>query len=70
MPTKPMFASHGAKNILQTSALKFCYLDDYLGFSQIPIHKDDQEKTTFACPFGTFVHRRMPFGLCNTPATI
>jgi hypothetical protein len=57
MPTKPMFASHGAKNILQTSALKFCYLDDYLGFSQIPIHKDDQEKTTFACP--TCYHLKM-----------
>ncbi|CAL2255626.1 unnamed protein product [Prunus armeniaca] len=30
---------------------------------------DDQEKTTFTCPFGTFAYRRMPFGLCNAPAT-
>ncbi|BBG96801.1 transposable element gene [Prunus dulcis] len=30
---------------------------------------DDQEKTTFTCPFGTFTYRRMPFGLCNAPAT-
>ncbi|GJT03096.1 putative nucleotidyltransferase, ribonuclease H [Tanacetum coccineum] len=29
----------------------------------------DQEKTTFACPFGTYAYRRMPFGLCNAPAT-
>ncbi|RVW18935.1 Retrovirus-related Pol polyprotein from transposon 17.6 [Vitis vinifera] len=29
----------------------------------------DQEKTTFTCPFGTFAYRRMPFGLCNAPAT-
>jgi hypothetical protein len=43
----------------------FCYLDGYSGFSQIPMHKDDQEKTTFICPFGTFAYRRMPFGLCN-----
>ncbi|GJW32670.1 reverse transcriptase domain-containing protein [Tanacetum coccineum] len=29
----------------------------------------DQEKTTFTCPFGTYAYRRMPYGLCNTPAT-
>ncbi|GKB99448.1 reverse transcriptase domain-containing protein [Tanacetum coccineum] len=29
----------------------------------------DQEKTTFTCPFGTYAYRRMPFGLCNAPAT-
>ncbi|XP_065859870.1 uncharacterized protein [Euphorbia lathyris] len=28
-----------------------------------------QEKTIFTCPFGTFAYRRMPFGLCNAPAT-
>ena len=47
----------------------FCFLDGYSGFSQIPVSKDDQEKTTFTCPFGTFAYRRMPFGLCNAPAT-
>ncbi|OAO89358.1 hypothetical protein AXX17_ATUG01560 [Arabidopsis thaliana] len=35
----------------------------------IPIHPDDQEKTTFTCPYGTFAYRRMPFSLCNAPAT-
>ncbi|GKE63697.1 retrovirus-related pol polyprotein from transposon 17.6, partial [Tanacetum coccineum] len=29
----------------------------------------DQEKTTFTCTFGTYAYRRMPFGLCNAPAT-
>ncbi|GKE05497.1 reverse transcriptase domain-containing protein [Tanacetum coccineum] len=29
----------------------------------------DQEKTTFTCPYGTFTYRRMPFGLCNAPGT-
>ncbi|XP_056692220.1 uncharacterized protein [Spinacia oleracea] len=29
----------------------FCYLDGYSGFFQISIHPDDQEKTTFICPY-------------------
>ena len=33
------------------------------------IAPEDQEKTTFTCPYGTFAFRRMPFGLCNAPAT-
>ena len=47
----------------------FCSLDGYSGFSQIAVSKEDQEKTPFTCPFGTFSYRRMPFGLCNAPAT-
>ena len=47
----------------------FCYLDGYSGFLQIPIHPDDQEKTTFTCPYGTFAYKRLPFGLCNAPGT-
>ncbi|CAM8974106.1 unnamed protein product [Rhodiola kirilowii] len=47
----------------------FCYLDGYSGFFQIHIHPQDQEKTTFTCPYGTFAYRRMPFGLCNAPGT-
>jgi Reverse transcriptase (RNA-dependent DNA polymerase) len=47
----------------------FCYLDDYSGFFQIPIHLDDQDKITFTCPYGTFTYRRMPFSLCNASAT-
>ncbi|GJZ11877.1 reverse transcriptase domain-containing protein [Tanacetum coccineum] len=35
----------------------------------IPIDPNDQEKTTFTCPYGTFAYRRMPFGLCNAPGT-
>lgn len=47
----------------------FCYLDGYSGFLQVPVHPDDQDKTTFTCPYGTFAYRRVPFGLCNAPAT-
>ncbi|GJU81618.1 reverse transcriptase domain-containing protein [Tanacetum coccineum] len=36
---------------------------------RIPIDPNDKEKTTFTCPFGTHAYRRMPFGLCNAPAT-
>ena len=33
------------------------------------IAPEDQEKTSFTCPYGTFAFRRMPFGLSNAPAT-
>ncbi|KAM2604977.1 hypothetical protein TB2_033831 [Malus domestica] len=47
----------------------YCFLDGYSGYNQIVIAPDGQEKTIFTCPFGTFAYRRMPFGLCNAPAT-
>ncbi|XP_024042132.1 uncharacterized protein LOC112099218 [Citrus clementina] len=47
----------------------YCFLDGYSGYYQIPIALEDQEKTTFTCPFGTFAFKRMSFGLCNAPAT-
>ncbi|XP_071924761.1 uncharacterized protein [Coffea arabica] len=47
----------------------YYFLDDFSGYNQIAIAPEDQEKTTFACPYGTFAFRRMPFGLCNVPAT-
>ena len=47
----------------------YCFLDEYSGYNQIAITPEDQEKTTFTCPYGTFAFRRMPFGLCNAPAT-
>ena len=47
----------------------YCFLDGYSGYNQIAIAPEDQEKTTFTCPYGTFAFRRMPFGLCNAPGT-
>ena len=47
----------------------YCFLDGYSGYFQIEIAAEDREKTTFTCPFGTYAYRRMPFGLCNAPAT-
>nr|GEW85477.1 DNA-directed DNA polymerase [Tanacetum cinerariifolium] len=48
----------------------YCFLDRFSGYFQIPIDPQDQQKTTFTCPYGTFAYRRMPFGLCNAPGTI
>ncbi|RVW27640.1 Retrovirus-related Pol polyprotein from transposon 17.6 [Vitis vinifera] len=47
----------------------YCFLDGDSGYFQIEIDVEDQEKTTFTCPFGTYAYRRMPFGLCNAPTT-
>ncbi|GJW82289.1 reverse transcriptase domain-containing protein [Tanacetum coccineum] len=48
----------------------FYFLDGFSGFFQIPIAPDDQEKTTFTCPYGTFAYGQMSFGLCNAHATL
>ncbi|GKD55579.1 reverse transcriptase domain-containing protein [Tanacetum coccineum] len=47
----------------------YCFLDGFSRYFQIPFDPQDQEKTTFTCPYGTFAYRRMPFGLCNAPGT-
>ncbi|GJW77134.1 reverse transcriptase domain-containing protein, partial [Tanacetum coccineum] len=47
----------------------YCFLDGFSRYFQIPIAPEDQEKTTFTCPYEIFSYKRMPFGLCNAPAT-
>ncbi|GJT56575.1 reverse transcriptase domain-containing protein [Tanacetum coccineum] len=47
----------------------YCFLDGFSGYFQIPIDPQDQEKTNFTCPYGTFAYRRLPFGLCNALGT-
>ncbi|GJV79958.1 reverse transcriptase domain-containing protein [Tanacetum coccineum] len=47
----------------------YSFLDGFLGYFQIRIDPQEQEKTTFTCPYGTFAYRRIPFGLCNAPGT-
>jgi hypothetical protein len=47
----------------------FCFLDGYSEYHQISIHPNDQSKTTFTCPYGTYAYRQMSFGLCNAPAS-
>lgn len=48
----------------------FSFLDGYSGYNKISIALEDQEKTTFTCPWGTYSYSVLPFGLCNAPATL
>ena len=47
----------------------YCFLDGYSGYNQIAVERKDQEKIAFTCPFDVFAYKRIPFGLCNAPAT-
>ena len=47
----------------------YCFLDGYSGYNQITIAPENQEKTTFTCPYNTFAFMQMAFGLCNAPDT-
>ena len=44
-------------------------LDSFSGYNQVLVSPDDQLKTAFMTPWGTFAYRRMPFGMINTGAT-
>ncbi|GKB82417.1 reverse transcriptase domain-containing protein, partial [Tanacetum coccineum] len=48
----------------------YYFLDGFSGYFQIPIDPQDQEKTTFTCPYVAFAYRRMPFCLCNAPGIV
>jgi hypothetical protein len=44
-------------------------LDGFSGYNQIMVHPDDQEKTSFTTPWGTFMYAKIPFGLMNAGET-
>ena len=44
---------------------QFSFLEGFSGYNQIQIALEDQDKTTFTCPWGTFAYTVLPFGLCN-----
>ena len=53
-----------------TSTCQFLsFLDAYSGYQQISMCTDDEEKTTFITPFGTFCYTKMTFGLKNAGGT-
>jgi hypothetical protein len=45
------------------------FMDGFSGYNQIEITTEDQHKTTFIYPWGTFAYRKLPFGLKNVGAT-
>ena len=44
-------------------------LDGFSGYNQVLVNKEDQHKTTFTTPWGTYKFLRIPFGLLNAGAT-
>jgi hypothetical protein len=44
-------------------------MDGFSGYNKINIAPEDQHKTDFICPWGTFAYRKLPFGLKNVGAT-
>jgi hypothetical protein len=47
----------------------YTFGDGYKGYHQVKIIPEDQLKTTFTTPWGTFCYIVMPFGLCNALGT-
>lgn len=45
------------------------FMDGFSGYNQIRINLEDQYKTSFMTPLGTFFYVVMPFGLKNVRAT-
>lgn len=54
-------ALHGAR--------VFSTIDLASGYHQVAVHEKDRHKTAFTTPFGLFEYTRLPFGVCNGPAT-
>ena len=50
-------------------ARMFCCLDFNQAYLQMPLHKDDAHKTVFRAAGNLYAFTRLPFGLCNAPAS-
>jgi hypothetical protein len=47
----------------------FSSVDSSGAFNVVDLEEDAKPKTAFATPWGLYQFKRMPFGLCNAPAT-
>ena len=58
-------------HILQkvVGAERISMMDGFFGYNQIKVLLEDQEKTAFTTPWGTFMYVKMPFCLMNAGAT-
>jgi len=52
-----------------TRADMMSMLDGFSGYNQVLLKREDQLKTTFTTPWGTFMYLRMAFGLMNASST-
>ena len=59
----PVLTANEAVSSVSTGAKFFTTMDAEAGYWQIPIHKDDQELTTFITPWGRYKFLRAPMGL-------
>ena len=59
------------EHILQrvVGSKRISLLDGFSGYNQLLVLPEDQLKTTFTTPWGTFMYVKIPFGLMNAGAT-
>jgi hypothetical protein len=71
--TKDAFPIPNLKDCINTLRgsiyMYFSSLDMAWGYWQIPMDEEDIHKTAFITKYGLFEYVRLPFGLCNSPAT-
>ncbi|XP_059302287.1 uncharacterized protein LOC132054261 [Lycium ferocissimum] len=60
------------KEVVKKEVIKWldsCIIYPISDSKWIIIAPEDQDMTTFTCPYGMFAFRRMPFSLCSAPGT-
>jgi hypothetical protein len=68
-PKDPFGLPHIEQVIDSTAGcILLCFLDCYSGYQQIALKEEDQIKTTFITPYGTYAYTTMLFRLKNAGA--
>jgi hypothetical protein len=65
---RPMFETATPSKAVRTipAGMKFFTVIDALkGFHQVPLDDESAAMTTFSTPFGRYMYRRLPFGICH-----